>query len=408
MMSMKCPFCHRKIDLRECPVIATNFSGAGRPLRPPSGNPAGLFADLSATEKSEETPERGMVTLASGGAMRLGSHGYPVLRDPTKEKKKGRFASAFRGPVDLGKFDSIDRPARLCRECEFPLPDGVGERDIITIAVVGPQGSGKSHFLASALVAAYRDQAMIDLGFETFYPVGDSERRLHDYFERVFEERKALDKNQSNDAVRHQPLEFSVSRDGQIATLLLHDVAGEDLMEAKRRNTVAPFVNHADGIIFMIDPWGLKSVRERIGDKYPDAAKAAAGYTQTSIVNSIADDRTRIDRRLVEQVPAAFAISKSDLISEALGIGVDKFKGGEKTASQRVAEIHDISTMIRGEVLEQLGERSLISAMSRFEAASLHLVAAIGSQPGPDERVTKLEPSRVTDPLFSVLERIMG
>ena len=107
-------------------------------------------------------------------------------------------------------------------------------------------------------------------------------------------------------------------------------------------------------------------------------------------------------------MPAAFAISKSDLIHEALGVGVDKFVGKDVTSQQRRAEIHDISTMVRRELLADLGEGALGPAIARFANASLHLVAALGSQPAIGQPVSEVKPSRITDPLYSVLDRIVS
>lgn len=131
---------------------------------------------------------------------------------------------------------------------------------------------------------------------------------------------------------------------------------------------------------------------------------AAAGVC----VNSIADDIDQIDARRLERVPTAVAaISKSDLIAEALGIVTARFGGPEASPEQWVSQNHDVSTMIRNDLFGRPSEGGLTAAIRRCDQASLQLVAALGSQPGSGERVAVLQPSRVTDPLYSVLDRLL-
>ena len=392
---MDCPFCNRAINLADCPIVATNFTGG-------DDHVTSYFDEPAADEPA------GTVTLASGRELQLGSHGWPVLYDP-RTIKQSRLRRFVGSPPSLSEHSRPeDLPARLCTECHWPLPQDAGERPILTIAVLGAQGSGKTHFLASSLTAAYRDQALAPLGYDSFYPTGDTDQRFHDdYFMRVFEERSTLPANQVVD-VRRSPLTFRVSKNGRDHTVLLHDISGELLANRSSRNRLAPFVHHADGVIFMIDPWGLQEVRSKLVGKYSGMDQAARGFSQTQMINSVADDIERISPARLATVPAAFAISKSDLIHEALGVGVDKFVGKDVTPQQRRAEIHDISTMVRRELLADLGEGALGPAIARFANASLHLVAALGSQPAIGQPVSEVKPSRITDPLYSVLDRIVS
>ena len=171
---MKCPYCNRSIDLLDCPIVATNF------VR--NDGPTGFFDEPPAPSTG------GTVTLASGAEAELGPSGWPVLHDPSIVKR-GRLRRLVSSPLDLHDHARPeDQPARLCTHCNWPLPADAGERPIVTIAVLGAQGSGKTHFLASGVTSAYRDQALAPLGFSSFYPVGDTEQRFHcDYFEPVFE-----------------------------------------------------------------------------------------------------------------------------------------------------------------------------------------------------------------------------
>lgn len=155
--------------------------------------------------------------------------------------------------IELSTGERCNR--RVCRFCHNPLPDNYGKNPVKFAAIIGITGAGKTVYLSQLLkkmktyaVKAGLNAIVTNAGVRTF-----------------LENNSVLAKEPlpgSTPAQRlQQPLFYEMVRDargqGRITeTFVLYDVAGEVFRDetAALVHSFAPFIEHADGAIVLIDP----------------------------------------------------------------------------------------------------------------------------------------------------------
>lgn len=428
-----CPFCADELTLASLPIVATNFTrdldkqGSGAELG--GDNPFGnLVEDDQPQDASSSSSEHGPAPIEEAASLRpvsgakvLSMRGsWPVVAmpppPPAEEPRRGILRRKPEPPdaPTVGELaHPADLPARLCTSCETPLPVDIGERRLFTIAIVGANGSAKTHFLASMLHEAYHEQALSDaFGCREFLPDEETGERYHNsYHVPLYGDRVTLEATQAHEDVRFNPLKFRVRFDEypKPVTLLFHDVAGEVLRDRKARARAAPFVRRADAIIFLVDPRWFAPVGEYLKKKHGIPYEMAP-FNQADLFNAVADEMTT---RNLDEVPVSVAVSKSDLVSSALGR--DFTFDLEAAVTDRegwIQQIKDIDEEVESLLTNEFRARDLIAALSRFPNKTLHAVAPIGSQPQQadhraQQAIEDLRPRRCLDPLLSALRGLM-
>ena len=142
---------------------------------------------------------------------------------------------------------------RVCRHCHNPFPDNYGKNKVKFATVIGITGAGKTIYL-SQLLRKMRTYS-VKVGLNAI---------VNNPGVRTFLESNSIVANKplpgSTPATRfQQPLFYEMVRDarghGRITeTFVLYDVAGEVFKDAALVNKFAPFIEHADGVIVLIDP----------------------------------------------------------------------------------------------------------------------------------------------------------
>ncbi|GAA4257341.1 TRAFAC clade GTPase domain-containing protein [Dactylosporangium darangshiense] len=414
-LQVVCPYCDARLLLNDCPIVATNYevpagsfsAGKDQPVpRPVSGRePHGVLAGRPVLWRP--APPRPAPQKAAPSLMQ-------ELRDIVTgtgvEEDYDRYEREH--PVsDYAVYE--DLPARACKQCGEPLPDEIGSRRVFTIGVVGTTGAGKTHFIAALIEDGFHRQRLRDWGVEEFVPDENSAERFRASYQSFFTERKALGAtNPSAETdVRLRPMIIKARfRGGPPVLLLIHDIAGETLMYQRSRARYAPFLSRASGLIFLIDPLMIEPIRSRL----PGEFDIGRHVNQADLVNACLADLRR-QQRDPHRVPVAIAMSKSDLIEEALP-GVDVGFRRPPSADRRLAEQE--MARIDGEVRNLLrwanaNDLLAVAAQLGHEVPlSFHAVAPIGYTPRevpgrPDDRVVESIASlRCLDPLIAVLRNL--
>lgn len=156
---------------------------------------------------------------------------------------------------------------RVCPHCYNPLPENFGKTQIITIPIIGVTNSGKTVFMSSLLKNI--NKYVVNIGYTGAKTTGG-------VFS--FREKNKVEQNQrlpqpTTPTLVQQPLCFVMNkpvRGNKLAsyTVVLYDLAGEyfnrdptyDIhFEYRHRR---PLLEHADGIILLIDPAQLTGADE--------------------------------------------------------------------------------------------------------------------------------------------------
>jgi hypothetical protein len=413
----RCPYCSEKIELGQCPIVATNIEElAGLeesldPVRP---------ADLDEVTLPSRTPP----------LWRLKKTGWPVLaKPPNDDDGRGRngersiLGRALGGggedggiaPLDSGKLPREDVPARACPICEHPLPLSIDTRESHVLAVVGVNRVGKTYLLATSLLEALRRGGLDSrLGCTEFATDDRTDANfLRDYLTPL-RTGVPLERTQAEGREeRAEPLVFGVTLpSSKPFSLAVHDVAGEVLGNHKRRAKSATYLHGARGIVFVIDPRDIDDLRAAIPPPLIEGEEEL-GWDQGSLLSTCLSDDGLLAG--APPIPVVIAIAKADLIPQATGEAHGFLQPGPKNEGPEAfyARIRDNSREVE-DFLERFDALHILrpareyrrrldsaggSASITFQAFSA-LGKPLSHLEGPS---SKAQPVNCIDPLATIL-----
>lgn len=204
--------------------------------------------------------------------------------------------------IELQNGEKCNR--RVCRHCHNPLPDNYGKNTVKFATIIGITGAGKTVYL-SQLLRRMRTYA-VKAGLSAI---------VNNTGVRTFLENNIVAANEalpgSTPATRfQQPLFYEMVRDakehGKVTeTFVLYDVAGEVFKESSLVNKFAPFVEHADGAIVLIDPMQFEVVSGVMNN-------GSALDEPTTVMDAIYNIVSHGNANEKCQIPFAVCLSKAD------------------------------------------------------------------------------------------------
>lgn len=416
----KCPWCGAGVRLALAPVVATNVEGSRRDDDGLGGAIGGLgggefsYDDdfVIGGDDEEELAEQADTTEAEpvvqravpvSGATPLGYAGeLPIVAAPqvdaTTETFLQRRVAKRLLPV-AEQADARDLPARACTSCHRPLPTDVDDREVLILAVLGINRAGKTYLLATALTEALQHGGLDPAGITGFTAEETTANRFHrDYYLPVFRKRNRLDPTQDpaeGDSV--EPLIFRFEIDGRPFLLALHDLAGEAVAEPRRRAVVAPFIRHADGIVFVVDPLEIETVRTQL--PFEQVTVDWRGWSQLDVLRASIDTLEGD----ASKVPVSVVITKSDLVglAEQERFGFAKPAPSEGWLEDQFAVDREVRALMRSWGAGQFEDATKSAARGFF-----HAVSAFGAPPADPSVPGVVSPVRVADPFGTLLRLI--
>ena len=154
---------------------------------------------------------------------------------------------------------------RVCRWCHNPLPANYGKTDVKFLSVIGIVGSGKTVYLSQLLrgMGNYARKAGL-----AAMVTGPSVRNFRK--DNPVEVGEPLPGSTPEQRLQ-QPLFYELVRDlggnrKSTETIVMYDVAGEVFKSPQLIMHYAPFVEHADGVLLLIDPLQFDVVSSFLSD----------------------------------------------------------------------------------------------------------------------------------------------
>jgi len=389
-----CPFHGGFVLLASCPIIATSARyQVNSQLDDPGdeADPVVSFTDTTG-EVDEVAPRRvaagtspfataprsfrsgSMLESTIDGTKRLVLADAPGVPEPERgglfRRRDPQYLPSVADLTNHGA--TAARPARCCPVCLHPLPITIDIRDPYPVALVGSTQASKTTTMI-ALIDSAAQEGPAALGVSTFSTTEASynylqslESKGEDIFEK-FREGKRVGRTAAR--VRHPPLEFRTTfKRGENVSVLIQDVAGENLTDPDDRLHESPTVLWSDAVIFIYNPEDSPLLR----------SSSTSRFDQAIMLNGLRDDleaRGPSDPtgRRYPEPPLVFVLAKADLLPTPPDL---------RSGQPQPDEIRSI--------LRALRDGSVVSAAERWPDVHWGCIAAAPANGGEQQGVLEV------------------
>jgi len=304
---------------------------------------------------------------------------------------------------------------RLCPHCHSELPHTTGQFKNYIFAVIGAKEAGKSHYIA-VLLNQIRKQLGPNMGM-LLEPMNDEtiKRYRNDFYNPVYNKKEIIDATKSAVADRRvqQPLVYSITFSGKgwfghdrikkAFIMVFFDTAGEDLNDEDVMSTVNKYIYRSDGVILLIDPLQLLTVRDQV----PNGTALPHVNTETA---DILNRTTRLIEKGRElkptdklKTPLAIAFSKFDAVLPLID---PQFQLQAQANHENGFDMSDFEA-INSEMMSLLdqwnGQDIIQLAQTRYAKYGFFGLSALGCNPHSTKKIPSVLPRRVEDPFLWLL-----
>jgi hypothetical protein len=301
---------------------------------------------------------------------------------------------------------------RVCPnpDCRHDFPAGYcssSYRNLI-IPIFGALNSGKSTYLA-VLIHEMSSRVARELDATFAHRDDQTQSQYANFMARpLFKEGLVLPATTAGEGLTPtSPLVYRLrynSKKAKSVNLVFFDAAGEDMAEEHLRDRYGPYLNAADGVIFIVDPAELPGSGgdlARSGIMPATGGVSAGEHTVVQLTQLLRDLRPSPRRKV--RIPACLVLSKIDALPTRLSrhTAIDslpRHTGGLDGRDRAV--VHDEVYALLDRWRSSLGKEM----EAEYERFGLFAISALGAPPHGD-RVdpTGVRPHRATDPLIWLL-----
>lgn len=299
---------------------------------------------------------------------------------------------------------------RVCPRCHHDLPYHAGRSKQRIVAVVGISGSGKTLYIWG-LLHQLRDQLARendpyvtpmfedDASYEYFQQLHANLVRHH-VLPQGTQSRKQKDEGIPPVTVRCLR---GQGKSVQLSNLVLYDPAGE-LVHSLTNIQFLRYLEHASGIIYLVEPAGAASMSER------SRASEALSHVVTALRKKQQGQTNRLQRI---RKTLAVVLTKADEFVFPHHDPADLLPGGgtdptfwRKFNATRQAAFRRSSAACR-EILREMGHNNLLAVADHsFTRTAYFTVSSLGSALGPTGLIGTPSPIGVEHPLFWSLHHL--
>ncbi|MDH4617417.1 hypothetical protein [Brevibacillus sp. AY1] len=304
---------------------------------------------------------------------------------------------------------------RLCPNCHNELPITAGKAPSNIISIVGASQVGKSVYMTSLIhtlqntTANHFNAACMPLNAQI-------SRKFREQYEApLFERGQLLDSTQKEQ--RQEPFIFQfVFKDSEQAPLILvfFDVAGEGMVDREYLEIYAAHVKNSSGILFLVDPLQIKTIRDRFllhaGD---EPGEFTARYDEPrEVVITLFENFIGYQEQSKTNIPTAVVLTKSDMlhaIKEEEGTYIQPnsniFRNFVHQQYLNTSEFENIN----GEVsrfIEKVDRPFKDALEVYFTNVAYFAVSALGSNPVNQKVSGVVTPVRVDEPFIWLLHQL--
>ena len=309
---------------------------------------------------------------------------------------------------------------RICPHCHFEIPRSLLVSSNKIIALVGSKDSGKSHYLPALIEQVSNNnhklklQATFKQGSDKYY----NESFRNPLYENKVQLNTTISAN-ADDVVR-KPLIFDFTkflnrfqpekeRYKNSITFIFFDAAGEDLTSEENLRITNPYLKMADGIILLVDPLQISSIRDKLMDKGLNSTLLPDKNDRPSLIlNRLVNHFENQNRNI--NIPLAITLSKCDMIKDLLGTDSNLYRHYTSSPEATIESINSLSSELKELIFKKDNHDGLNELAGKvetiFKEHAFFAVSALGHNPENGLLMHKPRPVMVENPLLWTLNKM--
>ncbi len=304
---------------------------------------------------------------------------------------------------------------RLCPTCHFELSHDAGQIDQRIIAIIGGSNTGKSHYIA-ALITRLQHEVGANFRFSvSMLGDGTRDRWLNDFYRPLFENKTVLQPTlrSTADSRVKVPLMFRLTlsngNNTRALNLSFFDTAGEDMtfLELESLSVEARYICQADGIIVLLDPLQIDSVRQQL--PYVDAPRPDPKAKPDFIVarlRELFERRKNLPATKKVPVPIAFTLSKVDTLQPIVAPDSALHYPSEHFGYLDLDDVQSVSTEVGSYMKQWINPNFSQDIHLKFARYNYFGVSSLGGPPDANKHLATVNPLRVEDPFLWILYQL--
>lgn len=304
---------------------------------------------------------------------------------------------------------------RLCPKCHNELPITAGKAPSNIISIVGASQVGKSVYMTSLIhtlqntTANHFHAACMPLNAQI------SRKFRENYEAPLFERGQLLDSTQKEK--RQEPFIFQfIFKDSEKAPLILvfFDVAGEGMVDREYLELYAAHVKNSSGILFLVDPLQIRTIRDRVMLRAGDEpGEFAARYDEPrEVVITLFENFIGYQEQSKTNIPTAVVLTKSDMLhhikeddGEYIKPNSNVFRNFVHQEFLNTAEFENINGEI-SRFIEKVDRPFKDALEVYFTNTAYFAVSALGSNPVNQRVSGVVTPIRVDEPFIWLMHQL--
>lgn len=304
---------------------------------------------------------------------------------------------------------------RLCPHCHNELPVTAGKVPSNIISIIGASQVGKSVYMTSLIhtlqntTADHFDAACMPLNAEI------SRKFRSMYEEPLFERGDLLASTQKERMQEPFIFQFVFKDESKPPlTLVFFDVAGEGMVDQDYLGLQGQHIKNSSGILFMVDPLQIRSIRERIRINLgTEPGEWVSQYDEPrDVVLTMFGDFIAYEDKGKTDIPTAVVLTKSDMLralsdedGEYIKSNSNVFNNVVHRKTFNITEFENIDGEIR-RFIEKV-DRPFKGTMDvYFKNTAYFAVSALGSNPIDQKLQGVVSPIRVDEPFIWLLYQL--
>jgi GTP-binding protein EngB required for normal cell division len=421
------PDATQNLDSTRDPNVSSNQfvpnDGDSNEFTPNSGDLSLNFENSNSNSNSDSSNSRGRKWCnpqKDETMERIWGESAPMGRIviPTQDTAKG---TMFVGHLDHYKCDKCgyDCTVKVCPHCHHSFSGTTIHDDTFVISFIGAKNSGKSNYITVLLYKILKSGLGDDIALD-FQMANDMTRsKAADEYLRPYTDQAAVDSTKAvgvSKAIK-EPLVFSVgikrkSFFGETITtnkfsLVIFDVAGEDLTNPYALDIDLQHILKSDAYIFLVDPMELKVVTDMLNAKSPEGGVDLRISMMLDSLTQRITKKNKILKWYKINKPVAVVMSKMDKI-ERLIVNYHNLRHTHTHHQGFDTQDFEVLNNEARFLFEQVNCKDICDKIStRFSKVAFFGVSALGADPVFDEnnrqKIESLNPRRLEDPFLWLL-----